>query len=149
MKAADILHAARHLLCCAYSLSCVRLCDPMDSSLQGSSVHGILQSRILEWVAMPSSRGSSQSRDWTQVSHIAGRFFTIWAISKAQEYWIGYPIPSPGNLPDPEIEPGSPALQADSLPADLPGKPTDCSYWYSKHNQSRSDCFHTLWNMSI
>ena len=40
---------------------------------------GILQARILEWVAMPSSRGSSQSRDWTQVSHIAGGFFTVWA----------------------------------------------------------------------
>ena len=41
--------------------------------------HEILQARILEWVAMPSSRGSSRPRDWTQVSHIAGRFFTIWA----------------------------------------------------------------------
>ena len=56
----------------------VTLCDSMDSSPPGSSVHGILQARILEWVAMPSSRGSSQPRDWTQVSHIAGGFFTIW-----------------------------------------------------------------------
>ena len=48
----------------------------MDCSLQGSSVHGILQARVLEWVAMPSSRGSSQPRDWTQVSCAAGRFFT-------------------------------------------------------------------------
>ena len=40
---------------------------------------GILQARILEWVAMPYSKGSSQSRDWTQVSHIAGGFFTVWA----------------------------------------------------------------------
>ena len=46
-----------------------------------SSVHGILQARILEWVAMPSSRGYSQPRDWTWVSHIAGRFFTIWGTS--------------------------------------------------------------------
>ena len=44
---------------------------------------GILQARILEWVAMPSSRGSSQPRDWTQVSHIAGRFFTSWATGEA------------------------------------------------------------------
>ena len=44
----------------------------------------ILQARILEWVAMPSSRGSSQPRDWTQVSRIAGRFFTIWATQEAQ-----------------------------------------------------------------
>ena len=47
---------------------------------------GILQARILEWVAMPSSRGSSQPRVWTQVSHIEGRFFTIWATREAQEY---------------------------------------------------------------
>ena len=44
---------------------------------------GILQARILEWVAMPSSRGSSKRRDWTQVSHTAGRIFTIWATRKA------------------------------------------------------------------
>ena len=57
--------------------SCPTLCDPMNCSLPGSSVYGILQARILEWVAMPSSRGSSQSRDQTWVSCIAGRFFTI------------------------------------------------------------------------
>ena len=48
----------------------------MDYSLPGSSVHGILQARILEWVALPFSRGSFQPRDWTQVSCIAGGFFT-------------------------------------------------------------------------
>ena len=59
--------------------SCPTLCDPMDCSPPGSSVHGILQVRILEWVAMPSSRGSSQPRDRTYISYIsciAGRFFT-------------------------------------------------------------------------
>ena len=61
--------------CCAQS--CPTLCDPMDCSPPGSSIHGILQARILEWVAMPSSKGSSQPRDRTQVSHIAGRFFTV------------------------------------------------------------------------
>ena len=50
----------------------------------GSSVHGILQARILEWVAMPSSRRSSQPRDWTWFSCIAGRFLTIWATREAQ-----------------------------------------------------------------
>ena len=50
----------------------------------GSSVHGILQARILEWVAIPFSRGFSWPRDWTQVSCIAGRFFTVWAIREAQ-----------------------------------------------------------------
>ena len=53
----------------------------------GSSVHGILQVRILEWVAVPFSRGSSQLRDWTQVSRIAGKFFADWATKEAQEYW--------------------------------------------------------------
>ena len=57
--------------------SYLTLCDPMDCSSPGSSVHGILLARILDWVAMHSSRGSSRPRDGTQVSHIAGRFFTI------------------------------------------------------------------------
>ena len=84
---------------------------------------GILQARILEWVAMLSSRGSSRPRDRTQVSCIAGGFFTIWATRETHEYWSGYPIPSPGDLPDSGIEPGPPALQADYLSAKLPGKP--------------------------
>ena len=53
---------------------------------------GILQARILEWVAIPFPRGSSQPRDWTQVSPITGGFFTIWASREAQEYWSGYPF---------------------------------------------------------
>ena len=59
--------------------SCLILWDPMDYSLPGSSVHGIFQTRILEWGAMSLSRATSRPRDRTQVSHIAGRFFTIWA----------------------------------------------------------------------
>ena len=57
--------------------SCPTLCDPMNCSLSGSSVHGILQERILEWVAMPSSRGSSRPRDQTCISYISciGRQF--------------------------------------------------------------------------
>ena len=54
---------------------CPTLCDPMDCSPQGSSVHGILQARILEWAAISFSRGSSRPRDRTQVSHIVGRHF--------------------------------------------------------------------------
>ena len=71
--------------CCAWSLSrlCLTLCDPMDCGPPDFSVHGILQTRILEWVAMHSSRASSQSRDQTQVSCIAGRFFTTWATREA------------------------------------------------------------------
>jgi len=60
------------------------LCDPMDCSLPDSSVHKILQARILEWVAMPSSKGSSRHRGQTRVSHFAGRFFTIWDTREAQ-----------------------------------------------------------------
>ena len=58
---------------------CPTLCQPMDFI-----VHGILQARILEWVAIPFFRGSSQPRDRTQVSQIAGEFFTIWATREAQ-----------------------------------------------------------------
>ena len=57
--------------------SCPTLCDPMDYSLPGSSVHGIFQARVLEWVAVSFSRRSSQPRDRTQVSRTAGRRFTI------------------------------------------------------------------------
>ena len=59
--------------------SCPTLCDPMDCSLPGSSIHVIFQARILEWVAISFSRGSSWPRDRTRVSCIAGRFFTTWA----------------------------------------------------------------------
>ena len=58
--------------------SCPTLCDPMDYT-----VHGILQARILDWVAVPFSRGSSQPRDWTQVSLNAGGFFTSWTTREA------------------------------------------------------------------
>ena len=60
------------------------LCDPMDYT-----VHGILQARILEWVALPFSRASSKPRNHTQVSRIAGRFFASWAKGETQEYWSG------------------------------------------------------------
>ena len=69
---------------CAQLLSRVWLCDPMDCSPPDSSVYGILQARILEWVAISFSRGSSQPRDQTQVSSVAGRFFTVWATREAQ-----------------------------------------------------------------
>ena len=58
--------------------SCPTLCDPMDCSLPGFSVHGVFQARVLDWVAISFSRGSSLSRDWTQVSCIAGRRFNLW-----------------------------------------------------------------------
>ena len=70
-------------VCVWVTQSCPTLCDPMDHSPPGSSVLGILQARILEWVAMSFSRGSSQPRDWSWASHIAGRLFTIWATREA------------------------------------------------------------------
>ena len=83
------------------SQSCLTLYDPMDCSLPGFSVHGILQARILKWVA----------------------------------------IPFPGNLPNPGIEPGSPALQADSLPSEPPGKQT--VWWEHSHTCPRTAYFCT------
>ena len=86
--------------------SCPTLCDPMDCSLPGSSIHGILQARILEWVAISFSRGSSQPRDRTQV-------FTIWAtrakvVSKehcplryARAYWRRFNSNIQADLRDP------------------------------------------------
>ena len=64
--------------------SCPTLCDPMDYSPPGSSVHGILQARVLEWVAISFSRGSSPPRDQTRVSLIAGKFITDSATREAQ-----------------------------------------------------------------
>ena len=60
--------------------SCPTLCNPMDYSLPGSSVHGIFQAIVLQWIDISFSKGSSQPRDWTRVSHIVDRHFTIWAI---------------------------------------------------------------------
>ena len=65
------------LWACLVAQSCLTVCDRVDCGLPGSSVHGVLQVRILQWVAMPYSRGSSQPRNQTQVSHVAGRFFPI------------------------------------------------------------------------
>ena len=59
--------------------SCPTLCDPVDCNLLGFSIHGILQARILEWVAISFSRASSQPRDRTEVSLIGGRRFNLWA----------------------------------------------------------------------
>ena len=89
------------------------LWNPMDCSLPSSSVHGILQARILEWVAVPFSRGSSQPRDWTQVSCIAGGLEWAAISSSRESSWLR----------------SNPCLlcllhwQAGHLPLVLPGKP--------------------------
>ena len=80
--------SSQRILCMhAKSLqSCPTLCDLMDSSPPGSSVHGISQARTLEWVAIFFSRGSFWPRDWTRVSCIASIFFTIGATREAPKY---------------------------------------------------------------
>ena len=108
------------ILCvlCLVAQSCPTLCDPMDCSLPGSSVHG-------DSPGKNTGVGCNAFLQWiypTQVSRIVGGFFTVWATRETQEYWNGYPIPFLVELPGPGIELGSPALQADSLPAALPGK---------------------------
>jgi len=74
---------------CMYVLvtqSCRTLCNPMNCSPSGSSVHGLSQARILKWFAIPFTRGSSWPKDWTQVICIAGRFFTVWATWEALDF---------------------------------------------------------------
>ena len=90
------LDPAHHPMLSLFPQSCLTLCNPMDYSPSGSSIHGVLQARILEWVAITFSRGSSQPKDQTPVSCIASRFFTIWATretpisSKFHEYSINF-----------------------------------------------------------
>ena len=121
--------------------SCPTLCNPMDNT-----AYGILKARLLEWETFPFVRGSSQPREWTQVSpHCRGILYQLSHKVKVkslgrvqlfvthqappsmgfsrQEYWSGLPFPSPGDLPDPGIKPRSPALQADALTSAPPGKP--------------------------
>ena len=96
------IHVYHHV--CAQSLkSCPTLYDPMDCSPPGSSVHGILQAKILEWVAMPFSRGSSRPRDWTHISCIIGTEYCqsgklIQAFSVQSFYWDSITY-HPGSCP--------------------------------------------------
>ena len=71
---------------CEVAQSCPTLCNPMDCSLPGSSTQGIFQARVLEWVAISFSKGSSQPRDRIQVSRTAGKRFTVWATREAT--WV-------------------------------------------------------------
>ena len=96
------------------------------------TVHEILQARILEWVAFPFSRGSSQPRDKTQVSHTAGGFFLpAEPQGKPKNTGVGSLFRLQGIFPDPGIEPGYPALQADSL-SSYQGSP-DTVLWRSQN----------------
>ena len=143
---------------------CPILWDSMHCNPQDSSVHGILQARILVWVFISSSKGSSQLRDQTHIlslhciaillhcrgilyplSHLGRLLLLLSHFSHVglcatpetaayqappslgfsrQEHWSGLPCPPPGDLPNPRIEPRSPTLQVDSLPAEPQGKPS-------------------------
>ena len=124
------VYAVYNICKCAYSLQYhLTLCDPMDCSPPGSFVHGILQARILEWVAMPYSRGICPIQELNRgllhcrrflycLSHQGSPRILEWRILE----WIAFPFP--GEFPDPGIELESPLLQANSLRAELPGKTT-------------------------
>ena len=79
------------MMCCCYCSVlqlCSTPCNPKDCSLPGSSVHGISQARILEWVAILFPRGSSQPRDWTHISCLAGRCFSTELPVKTRWWWV-------------------------------------------------------------
>ena len=105
--------------------SCPTLCNPIDGSPPGSPIPRILQARTLEWVGISFSK-KVKSLSCVQL------FATLWSIAhqaplsmgfSRQEYWSGLPFPSPRDLPNPGIGPRSPALQADALTSEPPGKP--------------------------
>ena len=78
-------------VCVLVTQSCPTLCDPMDCSSLGSAVHTVLQARILEWIAIPLSRGSSQPRYRTPVSSFASKFFTLWATREVLDSTLALP----------------------------------------------------------
>ena len=87
---AEWLSEINHKVSMLVTQSSPTLCDSLDYSLPGSSVCGILQARILEWISILFSRGSSWPRDQTKVSCIAGRFFTVWAMHLSLPHCISY-----------------------------------------------------------
>ena len=120
---------------CLVAQSCPALCDPMECSPPGSSVHGDSPARIMEWVAMPFCRGSSKDRrSWKDLPGIEPRFPTLQADSLLSEPPGKDHAGKTVKLPDPGTKLESPALQADSLAAELPGKPhnillrSNCNY---------------------
>ena len=130
-------------------------CSVMSDSLLPHGLYSPWNSPGQNTGGFPFSRGSPQPRDWTQVSHIVGGFFTSWATREAKEYWSGQPIPSPGDLPNLGTEPGFPALQGDSLPTELSGKPystqkpyntQQVSFWDPYKCWSIQYCHRGLWD---
>ena len=134
--------------------SCPALCDPMDCSLPGSSVHGVFQAIVLEWIAISFSRGSSQPRDWTRVSCISGRFVTVWATREAHvnhlwaQFWESHPLVIPRSISLPFLQ--VPNLFLRGLP--LPGPlyrvllPQTCIFiaWEKNTTFAVLPCLHLL-----
>ena len=127
---------------CVHALlqSCPILCDPMNHSYPESSAHGIFQARILEWIVMPSFSYSLHEVKGSEFAQSCPTLCYLMDCSpptppsmgfSRQEYWSGLPFPSPGDLPDPGIEPRSPTLRADALTSEPPGKPSHMSIIFS------------------
>ena len=107
-------------------------CSVMSDSLQPHGlVHGILQARILEWVAFPFSKGSSQPRNWTQVPRIAGRFFTSWATREAQNIGVGSLSLIQGIFPTQELNQG--LLHCRRILYQLSYQGSEIELWLSLH----------------
>ena len=145
-------------------------CHPMDCSPPGSSVHEILQARILEWVDITFSRGSFWPKDQTRVSAIAGRFFTIWAkswpsINDFTEFWPFLPweaYPRLGSFaplliwqPTPLLLPGR--SQGTEEPGGLcsmgpqrarHGWGTKCTHTHTHTHTHTRACTHDIWKNS-
>ena len=122
---ADFLNSSLEVKWSEVAQSCPNLCDPMDCSLPGFSAHGIFQARVLEWVAISFSSAWkwkwSHSTSPSEVKSLSRvwLFATPWTVAyqaplsmgfSRQYRWSGLPFPSPADLPDPGIEPRSPAL---------------------------------------
>ena len=107
---------------CLVAQSCPTVCDSMDCSLPGSSVYGILQARILEWLPYPPSGDLPNPGIEPRSPALQVDSLLFEPPGKPKNIEVGS-ILSPGDLPFPGIEPGSPALQTDSLSAELQGKP--------------------------
>ena len=133
--------------------SSLTLCDLKDGSPQGSFVHGILQARVLEWIAvvvLVTQSCPTLCNPWT-VAHQASLSMEF----SRQEYWSGLPFPSPEDLPNPGIEPGSPALQADSLVSEPQGRSLgsfwgDGNVWYLDSDDGFTDiyfCQNSSWTL--
>ena len=108
--------------------SCLTLYDPIDSSPPNSSVPEILQTRIVEWVAISFSNACMHAKSLQLCPTLCDPMDSspqapLSTGFSREESWSGLPFPSPGDLPDPGIEHRPPALQADSLPSEPPGKP--------------------------